>query len=147
MYDHKLCCVLLCYSIIIHCLQHWGPKSPVMQSYGIQKSIYGRFLFHFVIWEIFKRRTTVGFRSPAALKNMSLRARENFDRLWWSSRPLTCPQLIYHHFSVVSFVSPKNSVPNLSLKFNQTPPWRASRPHPQGPEPGPLRVSGRSWHA
>ena len=32
---------------------HWGPKSPVMQSYGIQKSIYGRFLFHFVIWEIF----------------------------------------------------------------------------------------------
>ena len=33
--------------------QHWGPKSPVIQSYGIQKSIYGRFLFHFVIWEIF----------------------------------------------------------------------------------------------
>ena len=32
---------------------HWGPKSPVIQSYGIQKYIYGRFLFHFVIWEMF----------------------------------------------------------------------------------------------
>ena len=31
----------------------WGPHSPVFQSYVIQKCIYGRFLFHFVIWEIF----------------------------------------------------------------------------------------------
>ena len=31
---------------------HWGPNSPVFQSYGIQKCIYGRFLFHSVIWEI-----------------------------------------------------------------------------------------------
>ena len=38
---------------VFYCALHWGPKSPVMQSYGIQKSIYGRFLFHFEIWEIF----------------------------------------------------------------------------------------------
>ena len=34
---------------------HWGPSSPVIQSYGRQTCIYGRFLFHlwygrFLIW-------------------------------------------------------------------------------------------------
>ena len=42
-----------CSSLGVLQLLHWGPKSPVFQSFGIQKSIYGRFLFHFVIWEIF----------------------------------------------------------------------------------------------